>query len=114
MGPLLTDLLDLSRADVTSKRPGKRQRCLSLISELSRRIREIAELDARVPPLPSGVGDVLMRELGLAPGKVVGLLRQRLTAMCEAGELEAGRPAEYYVEAVRERGLLAELAGPPA
>lgn len=112
MGPLLTDLLDLSRADVTSKRPGKRQRCLFLISELSRRIREIAELDARVPPLPSGVGDVLIRELGLAPGKIIGLLRNRLTALCEAGEIEAGQPAEYYVGVVRERGLLTELAGP--
>jgi poly(A) polymerase len=41
MGPVLTDLLDLSRADVTSKRPGKRQRCMVMISELARRIREI-------------------------------------------------------------------------
>lgn len=112
MGPLLTDLLDLSRADVTSKRPGKRQRCLSFISELSRRIRELAALDARVPPLPSGVGDVLMRELGLTPGKLVGLLRQRLVDLCESGEIEARREPEYYVEVVRERGLLAELAAP--
>jgi poly(A) polymerase len=112
MGPLLTDLLDLSRADVTSKRPGKRQRCLALISELSRRIRELAALDARVPPLPSGVGDALMRELGLSPGKLIGLLRQRLVDLCESGELEARREPEYYVEAVRARGLLAELAGP--
>lgn len=109
MGPLLTDLLDLSRADVTSKRPGKRQRCLELISELGRRIRELAEQDARVPPLPSGIGDVLMAELALGPGKAIGLLRARLAALCEAGEIEARREPGYYVEVVRERGLLAAL-----
>lgn len=49
MGPLLRDLLDLSRADVTSKRPGKRQRCLAQISELARRIADLAEQDAKVP-----------------------------------------------------------------
>ena len=112
MGPILTDLLDLSRADVTSKRPGKRQRCLELISELGRRIRAIAELDARVPPLPPGVGDALMRALELKPGKHIGALRQRLTELCEAGEIEARREPEYYVEVTRARALLAELMAP--
>ncbi len=112
MGPILTDLLDLSRADVTSKRPGKRQRCLELISELGRRIRELAELDARVPPLPPGVGDALMRALELRPGKHIGALRQRLTELCEAGEIEARREPEYYVEVTRARALLAEVMAP--
>lgn len=110
MGPILTDLLDLSRADVTSKRPGKRQRCLCMISELSRRIREIAAADARVPPLPPGLGNLLMDALGLPPGKHIGELRARLEAMCEAGELEPRQEPAYYVEAVRERQLLAGLA----
>lgn len=110
MGPLLTDLLDLSRADVTSKRPGKRQRCLEMISELGRRIRAIAELDARVPPLPSGIGDALMSQLELRPGKIIGALRARLTALCESGEIEARREPEYYVSVVRERGLLADAS----
>ncbi|HEY8379721.1 MAG TPA: HD domain-containing protein [Nannocystis sp.] len=113
MGPILTDLLDLSRADVTSKRPGKRQRCLALISELGQRIREIAAADARVPPLPSGVGDALMREFALPPGKHIGALRQRLIALCESGEIEARREPEYYVGVVRERGLVAGLGLPP-
>lgn len=105
MGPVLTDLLDLSRADVTSKRPGKRQKCLSMISELARRIREIAAADARVPPLPPGLGNLLMVALGLPPGKHIGELRNRLEALCEAGELEARQAPEYYVEVVRARGL---------
>lgn len=109
MRPFLTDLLDLSRADVTSKRPGKRQRCLESISELGRRIREIEALDAKIPPLPPGVGNALMEQLELPPGKHIGQLRSRLAAMCEAGELEARQELAYYVAVVRERGLLAEV-----
>lgn len=105
MGPVLTDLLDLSRADVTSKRPGKRQRCLTLISELARRIREIEEQDARVPPLPPGLGNMLMTALALPPGKHIGLLREQLELMCTAGEIEARQEPMYYVEVVRSRGL---------
>lgn len=105
MGPVLTDLLDLSRADVTSKRPGKRQKCLCMISELARRIREIAALDARVPPLPAGLGNLLMGALGLPPGKHIGVLRGQLEALCEAGEIEARQEPDYYIEVVRSRGL---------
>jgi poly(A) polymerase len=109
MGPALTDVLDLSRADVTSKRPGKRKKCLGLISELSRRIRGLAELDARVPPLPAGLGNLLMEALALPPGKHIGELRARLERMCEDGSIDARQEPDYYVEVVRSRGLLAGL-----
>lgn len=116
MGPHLRDVLDLSRADITSKRPGKRQRCLALISELARRIEAIQAADARVPPLPPGLGDALMRALELPPGRHIGALRQRLSALCEAGELAPGQPPEVYVDAVRRLGLLEgiDVAPPPA
>lgn len=106
MEPFLTDLLDLSRADVTSKRPGKRARCLDMIKALERRIEALAQEDARPRPLPPGLGNLLMDALALPPGKHLAELRARLEALCERGELEGGREAEYYVEAVRERGLL--------
>jgi poly(A) polymerase len=106
MGPLLTDLLDLGRADVTSQRPGKRKRCLYMISDLSRRIRALAEEDARPKALPSGLGNVLMEKLELPPGKHLATLRERLTALAEGGEIEMGRDPDYYVEIVRERGLM--------
>jgi poly(A) polymerase len=109
MEPFLEDLLDLSRADVTSKRPGKRARCLRLIKELETRIEALAQEDARPRPLPAGLGNVLMDALALPPGKHLAELRARLEALCEQGELEAGRDAAYYAAAVRERGLLAGL-----
>ncbi len=106
MGPRLTDLMDLSRADVTSKRPGQRKRCLALISELGQRIEKLNSEDARPRPLPPGLGNLLMTELTLPPGKHIGDLRDRLQALCEAGELLGGQPPGYYVEAVRGHGLL--------
>ncbi len=60
MGPHMTDLLDLSRADITSKRPGRRKQLLEQISALADRVERLAEEDARLPPLPGGVGNAIM------------------------------------------------------
>jgi poly(A) polymerase len=78
---------------------------MHLISELARRIREIEALDALVPPLPPGLGNLLMRALELPPGRHIGELRSRLEALCEAGEILARQEPDYYVEVVRSRGL---------
>src|SRR5690554_5837736 len=88
VGPHLDDLLNLSRADITSKRPGKRKRCLYEITALAQRIRALEAEDRKPKPLPSGLGNVLMTGLGLAPGRHIGALRERLAQLVEAGELE--------------------------
>jgi poly(A) polymerase len=106
LGPQLADLLNLSRADVTSKRPGKRKRSLQRISELGRRIRALEAEDQKPRPLPAGLGHALMVALELPPGREIGQLRARLQALFEAGEIAGGREPDYYVEQVRVRGLL--------
>src|ERR1700733_2024242 len=57
MGPHMIDLLDLSRADITSKRPGRRKLLLEQISALADRVDVLAADDAKLPPLPGGVGN---------------------------------------------------------
>jgi poly(A) polymerase len=106
MEPFLGDLLDLGRADVTSKRPGKRARCLRMMSELARRIEALAAEDAKPKPLPPGLGNTLMEALGLPPGKHLAELRSRLEALFEKGEVEGGREADYYLAVVRDRNLM--------
>lgn len=101
MGPGLKDLLDLSRADITTKRPEKRKRGLRSISELSQRVQALQERDAHVPPLPKGLGHALMHAFDVPPSKRLGDLRKQLESLCERGELEAGQPAEYYLDHVR-------------
>jgi poly(A) polymerase len=93
----LQDLLDLSRADITSARPGKRQAALQNISDLQTRITTLREADALVPPLPTGIGNVIMAHFGLPPSRQIGDLKRELERLVDAGELEARRDAEYYL-----------------
>ena len=93
----LEDLLALSRADITSKRPGKRQAALRNIADLSERIEKLRALDAIQPPLPSGIGDVIMARFALPPSRQIGELKQALEAAIDSGQLEARRDAEYYL-----------------
>ena len=93
----LRDLLDLSRADITTKRAEKRRRGVRQISLLAKRIRDLQEEDRKVAPLPKGLGTVIMKELGVPPSERLGNLMRQLTAAAEAGEIEAQQPAEYYI-----------------
>lgn len=101
MGEGLRDLLDLSRADITTKRPERRKRGVRQISALSKRIREIQKSDDRVPPLPKGLGNALSAALGIAPSKKLGDIRNLLEEDADQGVIEAGRDAAYYIEVVR-------------
>jgi poly(A) polymerase len=101
MGEGLIDLLDLSRADITTKRPERRKRGLRQISELAARIREVQAADARVAPLPKGVGNAIMAAFGLPPSKRIGELKAALEACVEAGEIAGGLDSEAYVDFVK-------------
>ena len=97
MGQGLRDLLDLSRADITTKRPEKRRRGVRQISLLAKHIRDLQEEDSKVAPLPKGLGTVIMKEFGVPPSKRLGDLMQQLKAAVDAGDLEAEQPAEHYI-----------------
>ncbi len=56
MGCGLDDVLNLSRADITTKRPEKKRKGLKQISDLAERVRLIAEQDAIVPRSRAGSG----------------------------------------------------------
>lgn len=101
MGCYLDDLLCLSRADITTKRPEKKRKGLSQIEELAERIRFLAAEDAVIPPLPKGVGDEIMKAFGLPPSRLIGDMKKMLEAEVEAGVVQGHQPSEYYVEIVR-------------
>jgi poly(A) polymerase len=120
MGPHLRDLLDLSRADITSKRPGRRRQLLDQISALADRAGVLAEQDAKLPPLPGGVGTAIMNAFAIPPSRLIGDLKRALEEAISQGALEPRREDAYYVahlarqrmvpgvdEAVNER-LIAE------
>lgn len=101
MGEHLGDLICLSRADITTKRPEKKKRGLDQLDALSLRIASLAAEDAVVPPLPSGVGDDIMKAFALKPSRLIGDIKRALEAGIEAGSIEGHQPSEYYVELVR-------------
>ncbi len=100
IGPYLDDLLCLSRADITTKRPEKKRRGVSMINELAERITVLAAEDAKEPPLPKGVGNLLMQTFNLPPSRLIGDIKRALEGAIEAGELEARQTSEYYVDFV--------------
>ena len=105
MGGDLEDLLHLSRADVTSRRPGRRQEAVANIHALMDRILAIRELDARIPPLPPGLGNAIMEAFSLPPSRRVGDIRKLCQDAVERGELEERRDADYYVDYLRRTGV---------
>jgi poly(A) polymerase len=109
MGEHLKDLLDLSRADITSKRPGRRQELLQQIHDLTERIEKLRALDAVKPPLPKGLGTALTERFGIPPSKRIGDIKKALEAACEAGELEERREDEYYLDYIAKNDLLAKI-----
>jgi poly(A) polymerase len=107
MGRYLDELVELSLADVTSRRPGRRQEASENVEALVRRIYEVRALDAKIPPLPPGLGNAFMEAFGIAPGKRIGELRKLCEDAIEKGELEERRDAPYYIEFLRGRGVTA-------
>ncbi len=98
IGPnLLKPLLDLGRADITSKRQGKREAAVARIDELERRLATIQEEDARVPPLPKGLGTVIMEKRGIAAGPLLGKVMRWLLTQIEEGRVAPHQAPEYYI-----------------
>src|SRR5690606_33070709 len=85
MGPYLEDLLCLSRADITTKRPEKRRRGISMINQLCDRIGQLALEDSKVVPLRKGVGGELMKTFRLPPSRIIGDIKRALEAAIEQG-----------------------------
>lgn len=110
MGPHMTDLLDLSRADITSKRPGRRKQLLEQISALADRVHVLAEEDAKLPPLPGGVGNAIMTAFEIAPSRLIGDLKRTLEGAIERGELEPRREDAYYVAYLARQDLVPNVA----
>jgi poly(A) polymerase len=105
MGEVLDDLIALSRADVTSARPGRKQEAARNVEALMQRIMAIRELDARVPPLPPGVGNAIMEAFSIPPSKRVGELRKLCEDAISRGEIAERQASDYYVDYLRRQGV---------
>ncbi len=83
----------------TSRRRGRasgRTRCATSAS-CRRAFTALREEDAKVPPLPTGIGNVIMEHFALPPSRQIGDLKRALEVAVESGELEPRREADYYL-----------------
>jgi len=106
MGPHLERLIELSMADVTSRRPGRKQAAARNVQHLMARILELREKDAQLPPLPPGLGNAIMTAFALPPSKQIGELRKMCEQAVELGQLEERQPAAYYVQYLLTKGIV--------
>lgn len=99
----LEDLIAFSKADFTTKRAWRASQLERQMAELEARIAAIREADARVPPLPTGLGNDMMTRFGLTPGPRIGELKRALEAAVEAGELAPHQESSVYLDWLAEK-----------
>ena len=110
MGDALPDLLELSRADITSKYEEKVRRGIEFIDALAERVAALKEEDAKPKPLPKGLGTAIIEHFRIAPGPGLGRLMKKLMVAVEQGELGIQEPFDHYIDFLKRNPTLLEDA----
>jgi poly(A) polymerase len=95
IGPHLDDLIHLSRADVTSRRPGRRREAIANLHALRSRLDAQRDAVVERPSVPKGLGKRIIEDLGVPPGPEVGRLRR----LCEAAVADGRLPVSPTADA---------------
>ncbi len=105
-GEDLQDLMNLCRADVTSKNPRKVIKIMSNFNHVEAKIAEVGEKDQLAKWRPPIDGQEIMETLGLGEGKMVGMIKKRMENAIIDGLIPYDRDAalEYIKAAYREFG----------
>lgn len=102
-------LMALSRADLTTKNPKKRDRALSRAAELEKRVAQVIAID-NAPRLPKGTMGLVIEKRVCPVGPGLSLIKDGLERMMREGKLPVDKDAEWYAtEGVK--ALLVENKG---
>jgi poly(A) polymerase len=102
-GDYLQDLLDLSRADITSSNPNRVAAGLRNVNELGERIEGLRRAVALLPKLPAGLGTLIASSLGVPLGPEIGQLRDSLLEAIREGTLQSNQAPEVYIDYLKAR-----------
>lgn len=102
LAPHLDELFLLARADMTTKHRHKKRRMMFAIKAFQDRIARLLWEDAKVPPLPSGIGDAIMLAFGLRPSRLIGEIKRALEERVESGVLPRQAEASVYLTHIAE------------
>lgn len=87
-GSDFNDLMLLCRADITSHNPVKINEFLNNFDKVESKVKYILEKDFKRNLQPVITGEIIMKELGLKSGPVVGLIKNKLKEAILNGEIE--------------------------
>ena len=105
-GPMLTRLHALTRADCTTRNKAKAERLARSYDALERRIAELGKQEKLAKIRPDLDGNMIMEELGIEPGPLVGRAYAYLLELrMEHGPLGHDRAVQELLRWARESGL---------
>lgn len=88
-------LMSLSRADLTTKNPNKRDRALARGRELEQRVKQIYASD-NAPKLPKGTMGIIIERKAIPVGPALTIVRDALEAAMLDGTLPLDKDAQWY------------------
>jgi putative nucleotidyltransferase with HDIG domain len=100
MGDHFSDLVALSRADMTTSFESKRRKNQGRIDELEARVAALAQADLRPKPR-KGLSLELGTALGIEAGPELGRVMKAVIRAVEAGQLSVDAPLDEYVRWVQ-------------
>ncbi len=114
-GDDVDQLMQLCRADITSKDSTKVERYLRNFGEVERKLREVEEKDSLRNFQPALTGDDIMQVFGLKPSRTVGELKNLVLEAILDGQVRNERDASlaWLVPVAAERGVAVVGELPP-
>ena len=82
------DLMILCRADITSHNPVKIKEYLNNFDKVEAKIKYIIEKDYKTNLQPVITGEMIMKELNITPGPVIGMIKNKLKEAILNGDIE--------------------------
>ncbi|HET7117384.1 MAG TPA: HD domain-containing protein [Hanamia sp.] len=106
-GDDIESLMTLCKADITSKNKQKVQRFLANFEMVEKRLKEVEESDHLRNWQPPITGEIIMKEFGLPPSRIVGEIKNAVREAILDGEIANNYDDafEYMVKVARDLGV---------